>query len=93
MLAPAFKKFIGVTDVFSGESSAQGGNFLLSQAALDANSGADFSTVADGAKNIFAFDPQIRDLDHEYIYEIAYSTLDYAGQSMTRKYYIKFVNE
>ena len=93
MLAPSFKKFVGVTDVFSGEKSAQGGEFILSQAALDANSGADFSTVADGAKNIFAFDPQIRDLDNEYIYEIAYSTLDYAGQSMTRKYYIKFVNE
>ena len=94
-IAPSFKKFIGVTNVFdeAGHSAQDAGDFLLKAAAFDVNSGEDFDCVVDGNQSAFTFIPKkaIRDLDQNYLYEIAYSSVDYSGNSVTNKYYIKLV--
>ena len=94
MIAPAFKKFIGVTDVFSGTESAKAGAAALQEAALDANlMSKDLATVVDGSQSVFSFKPHlVRGFDGSYIYEIVYSALDYAGQAITNKYYIEIAH-
>ncbi len=94
MIAPAFKKFIGVTDVFSGTESAKAGAAALQEAALDANlMSKDLATVVDGSQSVFSFKPHlVRGFDGSYIYEIVFSALDYAGQAITNKYYIEIAH-
>lgn len=94
IIAPAFKKFIGVTDVFSGSESAKAGAAVLQEAALDANlMSTDFANVVDGSQSVFSFMPHlVRDFSGSYVYEIVFSALDYAGQAITNKYYIEIAH-
>ena len=91
MLAPAYKKFIGITNVYNANHNAQeAGQFALKAAALDVNKTDGFDEVVDGSVIDFDFVvPQRNDAQKGYIYEITYSAMDYAGNTITNKYYIK----
>lgn len=91
MLAPAYKKFVGITNVYNAEHSAQeAGQFALKAAALDVNKVEGFDEVVDGSTIDFDFVvPQRNEAQKGYIYEITYSAMDYAGNTITNKYYIR----
>jgi len=81
--APAYKKFIAVTNVFKNGTSAQKGDSDC-RAALDAvNAQPYFNQVIDGGRYGVAFVPQ-----SGYTYEIFYSALDFSGRISQRKYYV-----
>jgi hypothetical protein len=87
ILAPAYKKFVGVTNVWSNSDSsksAQGGDAGCKAAAQKANSQQYFAKVVDGARYGVPFYATAG-----YTYEIVYSALDYQGKISQRKFYIK----
>ena len=84
IIAPAFKKFIGVTDVFKDGDSAQNG-CTDCKAALDAvNDGEYFNEVFPGSR----YGVAIENMKKGYTYEIFYSALDYSGKISARKFYV-----
>ena len=84
MLAPAVKKFVGVTNVFKASASAQKGNAEC-KAALDAvNQGWYFNKVIPGNRYGIA----VENLKAGYTYEIFYSALDFQGKISARKFYV-----
>lgn len=87
LIVPAFKKHFAVTNVFKGSKSAQGGDTDCKSVLDAANAGEDMNTVLDreefnGNAVVFTADQA------GYVYEIAYSVLDYSGKISTRKYYV-----
>ena len=85
ILTPAFKKHIAVTNVFKGDKSAQGGDAACKLALTTANAGDMMNTVIDGDKcSVVATFPS------GYIYEVAYSALDYSGKISMHKYYVQY---
>ena len=96
-LAPAFKKFIAVTNVFSSdythsaqkyviENSGDDTDKLCAEALELANGQENFNSVFDGRTDVaFVTDSKYAGL----VYEIAYSALDYSGRVAGRKYYVK----
>lgn len=84
IIAPAFKKFIGVTNVFKDGDSAQNG-CTDCKAALDAvNGGEYFNKVFPGSR----YGVAIENMKKGYTYEIFYSGLDYSGKISARKFYV-----
>ena len=84
IIAPAFKKFIGVTNVFKDGDSAQKG-CTDCKAALDAvNDGEYFNEVFPGSR----YGVAIENMKKGYTYEIFYSALDYSGKISARKFYV-----
>ena len=84
IIAPAFKKFIGVTNVFKDGDSAQNG-CADCKAALDAvNKGEYFNEVFPGSR----YGVAIENMKKGYTYEIFYSALDYSGKISARKFYV-----
>ena len=84
IIAPAFKKFIGVTNVFKDGDSAQNG-CTDCKAALDAvNDGEYFNEVFPGSR----YGVAIENMKKGYTYEIFYSALDYSGKISARKFYV-----
>lgn len=84
IIAPAFKKFIGVTNVFKDGDSAQNG-CADCKAALDAvNDGEYFNEVFPGSR----YGVAIENMKKGYTYEIFYSGLDYSGMISARKFYV-----
>lgn len=83
IVAPAYKKFIAVTNVFKNGKSAQGGDSDCIGALNAANSKPNFNQVIDGGRYGVAFVPQ-----SGYTYEIFYSALDFSGRISQRKYYV-----
>jgi len=84
IVTPAFKKHIAVTNVYKDGKSAQGGDADC-KAALDEVNGQDkMNTVLDGDKcSVTAtFKPG-------YVYEVAYSALDYSGKISMQKCYVR----
>lgn len=83
--APAFKKFVAVTNVYKGGTSAQDGDAACIAAlnAANSNSG-DFKKILQGGRYGVAFVPATGG----YTYEIFYSALDYCGRISQRKYYV-----
>lgn len=83
--APAYKKFIAVTNVYKNGASAQGGDAAC-VAALNAanNNSPDFKKILQGGRYGVAFVPATGG----YTYEIFYSALDYCGRISQRKYYV-----
>ena len=81
--APAYKKFIAVTNVFRGTASAQGGDAACTAALNAANSHEFFNEVIEGGRYGVAFVPTAG-----FTYEIFYSALDYSGKISQRKYYV-----
>ena len=84
IIAPAFKKFIAVTNVFKDGDSAQNG-CADCKAALDAvNGGKYFNEVFPGSR----YGVAIENMKKGYTYEIFYSGLDYSGKISARKFYV-----
>lgn len=83
VLAPAYKKYVAVTNVFHGSESAQEGCADCISVLKAANNG-DLNKVLDGTTNTVEFDAQ----SNGYIYEITYSALDYYGMCENVKYYV-----
>lgn len=84
ILSPIFKKHIACVNAFRGDKSAQGGNQACINALNAFNSG-DLNKVLEG--KTFTIPAMVK---KGYTYEIAYSALDYNGQIVTRRYYIKY---
>lgn len=96
LLAPAYKKFIGVSNVFKGDASAVKGDAACkaAQATLN-NAVADFNHVVDGtAYNMYnpMMGFKISDDMKGMIIEITYVMLDYEGISSAKKFYIEVLN-
>ena len=85
IVTPAFKKHIAVTNVFKDGKSAQGGDADCKAALDKANAQAKMNTVLDGDKCSVS-----ASFDKGYVYEVAYSALDYSGKISMHKYYVKF---
>ena len=83
--APAFKKFVAVTNVYKEGTSAQDGDAACVAALNAANSNSpDFKKILEGGRYGVAFVPATGG----YTYEIFYSALDYCGRISQRKYYV-----
>ncbi|MBQ9642147.1 MAG: hypothetical protein IJV06_11410 [Bacteroidaceae bacterium] len=91
VITPCLKKHVAVTNVYAigasltgAPESAQEGNGDCLAALQKANKGANMNKVINGGihQNVTL------NLEDGYIYEVAYSALDYNGQIATRKYYV-----
>ena len=87
ILAPAYKKFLAVTNVSKGAVSAKGGDATCKNILDEANKQDNFKKVIDGGFTTIEFEAQAG-----YTYEILYSAVDYAGKVATKKFYVT-VNE
>ena len=84
-VTPAFKKHIAVTNVFKGDKSAQGGDAACKLALTTANGSEMMNKVLNGdQRSVTATFPK------GYIYEVAYSALDYSGKISMHKYYVQY---
>lgn len=85
ILAPAYKRFVAVTNVIdatSGKSAKKNGGVYL-DALKNANNNSDNMCQVIEPNVSVTFKPQ-----GDYIYEIAYSAVDFSGYISTRKFYI-----
>lgn len=82
VVAPAYKRHIAVTGVYNPDGSKASNAKSLAQSV---NNSGDMNKVIDGK--------QIRlsanGFQKGYIYEVAYSALDYTGKQVTHKYYVR----
>ncbi|MBO4444373.1 MAG: hypothetical protein J5814_06375 [Bacteroidaceae bacterium] len=97
IFAPAYKKFIAVTNVFTSDFSHSAQKYVVDNSgdaddklcadALElANSQDNFNSVFEGRTDVaFVTDSKYEGL----VYEIAYSALDYSGRVAGNKYYVK----
>jgi hypothetical protein len=85
--APAYLKFVAVTNVYKGNASAQGGDQACLNALKAANKLNFMNMVVTGKRLTVPFEATLTDC----VYEITYSALDYNGYSSTRKFYVKVV--
>ena len=84
LIVPLARKHVAVTNVFKGEASAQAGDSDCRAKLKAINAQPDMNTVLDGTRRraeASGFEPG-------YVYEIAYSAVDFQGKIATRKYYI-----
>ena len=85
IVAPAYKKLVGVTNVFSMDRSkhAQAGDSDCLNVLNAANAKAGVAEVINGDTNVVAFSAK-----KGYIYEVTYTSVDYSGLVVARKYYV-----
>lgn len=85
IVAPAYKKLVGVTNVFSMDRSkhAQAGDSDCLNVLKAANAKAGVAEIIDGDTNVVAFSAK-----KGYIYEVTYTSVDYSGLVVARKYYV-----
>ena len=92
LLAPAYKKFVAVTDVakVGGSETAQGGDAEC-QAVLDEANQPIFGNPAiANMKTIFSGSKEmILSVQSGYVYEITYTAIDYSGKVATKKFYVR----
>ena len=85
IVAPAYKKLVGVTNVWSMDRSknAQNGDADC-LAALEA------ANAKDGVAEILNGDTQVVDFSAKkgYIYEVTYTSVDFSGMVAAKKYYV-----
>ena len=84
LFVPLARKHVGVTNVFKGGKSAQGGDSDCKNMLNAANNAENMNKVLDGTVRKV----QMSGLQSGYVYEVAYSALDFHGKMSTRKYYI-----
>lgn len=90
VLAPAFKKFVGVANVYKDGKSAQGGDANCQDALKAANSSSEgFCTVQEGDWNKAQF--KVSSQYKGYVYEIVYTAADYSGKIVVKRFYIELV--
>lgn len=90
LIAPAYKKFVAVTNVWPadapfGDISAQNGNEVCLRAIEAANAIEGMNKVLDGTTRAVKFMAPTAGL----VYEITYSAVDYSGRTSTRKFYVR----
>jgi archaellum component FlaC len=86
VLAPAYKKFVAVTNVYNGNKNAD--NDATCKAALEeANAVEFFNTVIDGNQRTVAFKSDAK--YKGYIYQVAYTAVDYSGVESLQYFYIQ----
>ena len=89
LIVPLARKHVAVTDVYVDDGtlnlSAQKGSTKCVNALKKANTNDEFNTVLDGTERCI----QVSKMEPGYIYEVAYSILDFEGNISTKKYYIK----
>lgn len=84
LIVPMARKHVAVTNVFKGDASAQNGNSDCKSKLTAANSGEKMNVVLDGNERVI----ELKGLASGYVYEIAFSALDFQGKIATRKYYV-----
>ena len=84
LFVPFARKHVAVTNVFKGEASAQGGDSDCKAKLQAVNGNGNFNKVLDGTVR----QVKMSGLEKGYVYEVAYSALDFEGKMATRKYYI-----
>ncbi len=84
LLVPICKKHLAVTNVFSATSSAQEGDGSCISALKAVNEQEGMNEVVSGATRGI----KIKNMRTGFVYEIAYSALDYHGKISTHKYYV-----
>lgn len=84
LFVPLARKHVAVTNVFKGSESAQGGNADCKSKLNAANGSGEMNKVIDGNVREVALNGLVKG----YVYEIAYSALDFQGNIATRKYYV-----
>lgn len=90
VLAPAFQKFIAVTNVIAPDFSvsAQSGDATCKELAETVNNPGNFmNTVIPGKQTGIVFAPDTE--KKGYIYEITYAAVDYNGFNVARKFYVR----
>lgn len=91
VLAPAFKKFVGVANVYKDGKSAQDGDANCQAALKAANSSSEgFCTVQEGDWNKAQFKVSSQ-YKKGYVYEIVYTAADYSGKIVVKRFYIELV--
>lgn len=85
LVAPAYKKLVGVTNVYSMDRSknaqTDGGQY---RTALEkANSKAGVAEILEGETMVVDFSAE-----RGYIYEVTYTSVDYSGMVVARKFYV-----
>ena len=85
LLAPLAKKHVGITNVINGDKSAKGDDATCLAELKRVNGLEKLNEVLPG--DIMRL--TATNLKSGYVYEIAYSGLDFHGKIATRKYYIK----
>ncbi|MCD8290404.1 MAG: hypothetical protein LUC91_02760 [Prevotella sp.] len=91
ILAPAYKKVVGVTNVYSASDvniSAQGGDSGCLSALNAANGSDGIAEVLDGNTRYVT----LSNLKAGYIYEIVYTAVDYQSKVVAEKYYVEVAN-
>ena len=84
MLAPAYKKFVAVTDVFDATTKAALPLADAQAKAATANGGENMMKVIDGEKSCKLAG------EVGYIYEVTYSAVDYHGKVVNKQFYVQF---
>lgn len=82
-IAPAYKKLVGVTNVFKGNASAQAGDDACKKALDNVNG-------QDGVAEVLAGDTYTVSATFEpgYVYEVVYTSVDFYGKVDAKKYYV-----
>lgn len=83
ILAPAFKKYVAITNVYKDGQDADSSAELMG-ALKAANAVEGFNQVINGDRYAVAFHPTVKGAT----YEIVYSALDFHGYISQRKYYV-----
>ncbi len=84
LIVPIARKHVAVTNVFKGNASAQGGDSDCMDKLEAVNTG-ELNKVFDGNKRKL----EVSNMVSGYVYEIAYSVLDFDGNMSTHRYYIR----
>lgn len=85
-LAPAYKKFVAVTNVYNEDYSKSAQDDVASlQNALKAVNKGDLNKVWNGGRLLI----NANGFQKNFIYEIAYATVDYDGKVYVKKFYVK----
>ena len=79
LLAPVYKKFVAVSDVFNADGTEADINI-----AKTANNGENMAKIIDGDTRCTLKGQS------GYIYEVMYTAVDYFGKVGLKKYYVKF---
>lgn len=85
IIAPAYKKLVGVTNVYSmdrkNNAQENGGDYLTVLRAANAKAGV--AEIIDGDTQVVEFSAQ-----KGYIYEVTYTSVDFSGMVVAKKYYV-----
>ena len=82
-IAPAYKKLVGVTDVFKGSASAQAGDAECVAALNKVNEQAAVAEVLAG--DVYEVEATF---EAGYVYEVVYTAVDFYGKVDAKKFYV-----